>query len=98
MQSFTILFLIMLALSTIMRFWLSSRQIQHVEAKRDSVPDSFAGKITLEEHQKAADYTTVKTRFGRLPLAYEVILLLVWTLGGGLEWLDQTVLSYSLIR
>lgn len=93
MHSFTVLFLIMLAVSTAMRFWLSFRQIKHIEAHRSSVPESFEDKITLEEHQKAADYTTVKTRFGRLPLSYEVALLLIWTLGGGLEWLDQSILS-----
>ena len=96
MHSFTLLFLVMLFISSIMRFWLSSRQIKHVENNRDAVPASFEGEITLEEHQKAADYTTTKTRFGRLPLAYEIVLLLCWTLGGGLEWIDQTILSYEL--
>lgn len=96
MLSFTILFLVMLAISTGIRFWLSFRQIKYVETHRTSVPVSFDGKISLEEHQKAAEYTTVKTRFGRLPLAYEVCLLLLWTLGGGLEWVDQTILSFSL--
>ena len=95
MHSFTVLFLIMLAVSTAMRFWLSFRQIKHIEDHRSSVPESFEDKITLEEHQKAADYTTAKTRFGRLPLAYEVVLLLIWTLGGGLEWLDQGILSFE---
>lgn len=96
MHSFTILFLVMLVISSAMRFWLSHRQIRHVEDNRDKVPHSFEGKITLDEHQKAADYTTVKTRFGRLPLAYEIVLLLGWTLGGGLEWIDQTIISYDM--
>ncbi|MCK4704495.1 MAG: M48 family metallopeptidase [Gammaproteobacteria bacterium] len=76
-----------------MRLWLSSRQIRHIRQHRDAVPDSFADKITLEEHQKAADYTTTKTRFGRLPLFYDAALLLIWTLGGGLEWLDQSIIA-----
>ena len=96
MHSFTILFLAMLALSLLIRLWLSQRQISHIRAHRASVPDAFAGKISLDEHQKAADYTIAKTRFGRLPMFYDALLLLLWTLAGGLEWLNQTVLAYEL--
>ena len=93
MHTFTQLFLLMFVLSIGLRLWLSSRQISHIRQHRDAVPDSFADKITLEEHQKAADYTTTKTRFGRLPLFYDAALLLIWTLGGGLEWLDQSIIA-----
>jgi STE24 endopeptidase len=93
MHSFTILFLAMLALSVVIRAWLSQRQISHIMAHRASVPDAFEGKISLGEHQKAADYTVTKTRFGRLPMLYDTGLLLIWTLGGGLNWLDQTVIA-----
>lgn len=93
MHTFTQLFLLMFVLSIGLRLWLSSRQIRHIRQHRDAVPDSFADKITLEEHQKAADYTTTKTRFGRLPLFYDAALLLIWTLAGGLEWLDQSIIA-----
>ncbi|NNL07306.1 MAG: M48 family metallopeptidase [Gammaproteobacteria bacterium] len=96
MHSFTILFLAMLALSLLIRLWLSQRQISHIRAHRASVPDAFAGKIVLDEHQKAADYTVAKTRFGRLPMFYDAILLMLWTLAGGLEWLNQSALAYNL--
>lgn len=96
LHNFTLLFLAMLAISTLMRLYLSQRQINHVESHRTEVPESFADKITLEDHQKAADYTTSKVRFGRLPLFYDLTLLLIWTLGGGLQWLDQNILSLGL--
>lgn len=95
-HNFTLLFLAMLAISTLMRLYLSQRQINHVAQNRAKVPDSFSDKITLEDHQKAADYTTAKVKFGRLPLFYEIILLLAWTLGGGLQWLDQNILTLEL--
>lgn len=95
-HSFTLLFLAMLGISTLMRLYLSQRQINHVAKNRANVPDSFSDKITLEDHQKAADYTTTKVKFGRLPLFYEIILLLAWTLGGGLEWLDHNILTLEL--
>ena len=93
MHTFTQLFLFMFVLSIGLRLWLSSRQIAHIRQHRNEVPDSFTDKITLEEHQKAADYTTTKTSFGRLPLFYDATLLLLWTLGGGLEWLDQSIIT-----
>ena len=96
LHNFTLLFLAMLLISTLMRLYLSQRQISHVAQNRSKVPDSFAGKITLQEHQKAADYTTAKVKFGRLPLFYEVALLLVWTLGGGLDWLDKNIMTLGL--
>jgi len=96
LHNFTLLFLSMMVISTLMRIYLSQRQINYVAKHRAKVPDSFANKISLEDHHKAADYTTAKVKFGRLPLAYEVALLLIWTLGGGLQWLDQTILSLQL--
>ena len=72
-----------------LKLWLAQRQIRHVAAHRASVPDVFADRIALEEHRKAADYTLAKTRQGRLELVYDSALLLGWTLGGGLQWLDS---------
>ena len=86
MHSFTLIFIGMLALSLVMRFWLAQRQIAHIRAHRASVPEAFADKISLDDHQKAADYTVAKTQFGRIPLFYDAGLLLLWTLGGGLEF------------
>jgi STE24 endopeptidase len=96
LHNFTLLFLAMLLISTLMRLYLSHRQISHVSQHRSKVPNSFADKITLQEHQKAADYTMAKVKFGRLPLFYEIALLLIWTLGGGLEWLDKNIIALGL--
>jgi len=96
MHTFTLIFLAMLALSTLMRVYLSQRQISHIASHRNQVPAAFAENISLEDHQIAADYTTAKVKFGRLPLFYEIALLLIWTLGGGLNWLDQMLSQYEL--
>ena len=89
MNTFTYLFLLALAGSVGTRFWLAARHIAHVKKHRDTVPDSFAGRIPLEDHHKAADYTLTNTRIGLIALVYDTLLLLGWTLGGGLEWLDH---------
>ena len=96
MTTFTLLFLIALAGSLLLRFWLASRQLIHVKKHRDTVPDSFAGKVPLEDHHKAADYTLTNTRISMIALAYDSLLLLGWTLGGGLDWLDNNWLVADL--
>ena len=89
----TLAFAIALALSLVIRFWLASRQIRHVAHHRSAVPPAFAGHITLAAHQKAADYTIAKTRFGLLELALGSAVLLGWTLLGGLDALNGALID-----
>ncbi|MEZ5536751.1 MAG: M48 family metallopeptidase [Thiolinea sp.] len=89
MHTFTVIFLFFLLASTLVQLWLSLRQKQHVSQHRAEVPEAFKDKITLAEHQKAADYTLAKGTFGRIELMVGLVVLLIWTLGGGLEWLDN---------
>ena len=96
MHNFTVLFLVMLALSVVVRLWLNQRHTAHIQAHRAAVPDAFKDKISLDDHQKAADYTTAKNNFSRWPGLYESILLLAWTLGGGLSWLDSSIQSFGM--
>ncbi|MDR2173777.1 MAG: M48 family metallopeptidase [Burkholderiales bacterium] len=84
---FTVVFLVVLFLTLALRGWLSFRQSRHVTAHRDAVPVAFAERISLSAHQKAASYTLAKQTLGRVESSLEVIILLVWTLGGGLAWL-----------
>ena len=39
------------------KLWLSGRQVRHVAQHRAQVPQAFAHTISLDAHQKAADYT-----------------------------------------
>jgi STE24 endopeptidase len=57
------------------------------------VPAAFAQAITLAAHQKAADYTIAKTRFGLLEMVWGAMALLGWTLLGGLDWLNKLLLD-----
>lgn len=93
MNPFTVLFVTAVILSLFVQQWLANRQIEHILARRDQVPGSFAGNISLAAHQKAADYSVAKTRLNRVELVYDTALLLVWTLGGGLALLNGSVLQ-----
>ena len=96
MHTFTLIFLGFLAASVLTRLWLSWRQINHIKAHQNQVPSAFAEKITLEDHQKAASYSTTKISFGRIGLAWQTLWLLIWTLGGGLSLLNGWWLGLEL--
>ncbi len=88
-HAFAWVFLAALLASTGTRLWLAARQVRHVRAHRDAVPESFAGAIPLAAHQKAADYTVVKTRVAMAEVCLSVALVLALTFGGALQWLSD---------
>jgi len=90
MNTFSWIFLLALGASLALKLWLARRQLHNVAANRARVPAAFADSIQLEAHQKAADYTITNTRQGRLELVYNSLLLVGWTLGGGLQLLDSS--------
>lgn len=90
----TVAFACALVLQLGVQVWLLSRQVRHVAQNRAAVPAAFAQRIPLSAHQKAADYTLAKARVGLLQLAWGALLLLGWTLLGGLDALHQTLLSW----
>jgi STE24 endopeptidase len=85
-----------LLLSLLLKFWLNGRQVRHVMRHRDAVPAAFAATVPLQAHQKAADYTVARARFGLLALAFNAAVLLGWTLLGGLDLLNQGLLKLGL--
>ena len=95
METYSILFVLALLLSLAVQLWLSNRQTKMIAQNRASVPEAFAKQITLEQHQKAADYSMAKLAINKIELLYGAILLLAWTLGGGLNWLDTFVRAYA---
>jgi len=89
MQTFTLIFLIALLLTTATQVWLAVRHIRYVRAHQDRVPEEFSSQISLNDHRKAADYTCAKTRAGYPGILLHVVLLLAFTLGGGLNALSS---------
>jgi len=85
MNSFTLLFLAALTLSSGIQFWLAKRQSLYVAAHRDAVPEAFKNTISLEAHQKAADYTLAKGKLGHIDSIVGIIALLLLTLGGAIN-------------
>jgi STE24 endopeptidase len=84
----SILFISLVVLTTLTRIWLGNRHISFVLGHRNQVPNSFNKDISLEAHQKAADYTAAKTKLVIAESIVQAALLLTFTLGTGLQWID----------
>lgn len=85
----TITFVSLLILTSITRLWLGRRHISHIQSHRNSVPAAFSQDISLEAHQKAADYSSDKTKLALLDVIIQALLLIAFTIGGGLQWIDD---------
>ena len=89
MQPLSLIFLLAVLAGTVTRLWLANRQIAAVTRHRAGVPEPFANTIAPADHQKAADYAVARTRLGRIDTLIDAIVLLLLTLGGGIEAIDR---------
>ena len=92
---FSVLFVVFFALTLGVRFWLANRHIRHVLRHRASVPAEFAPKVPLAAHQKAADYTVARTRFGIASMLWGGVVLVGFTLLGGLQAISSALLGVT---
>jgi len=90
----TLGFAVALLSTLLIKYWLLTRQNRHVSMNREQVPLDFKEIISIQDHQKAADYTMAKSRVALWDLALETVLLLAWTLLGGLNTLNQLLLDW----
>ncbi|BBJ24528.1 M48 family metallopeptidase [Candidatus Nitrotoga sp. AM1P] len=98
---FSALFIGALLLTTVAQMWLARRHLAHIQAHRAKVPSDFREQIDLSAHQKAADYTSDKTRLTMLSTPFNALLLFIFTLGGGVQWIADlwlTTFTNSLIQ
>ena len=74
---------------------LDKRNLDHIIKHRDSVPDKFISQISLADHQKAADYSVHKIKVNQYFHLFDLIIFLLWTLGGGLEVLNHISMTFG---
>ena len=86
---FTLVFLIATLSYVVTLLWLNVRQDKAVIKSYEQVPSEFSKKITLKEHQKAAEYTQAKLTVNHFEVMFSTVVLLAWTIGGGMNWLDS---------
>lgn len=97
MIGFRTAFLVALLGGLALRTWLSLREQACVLAHSDEVPSVFGDRFTAETLQKAAAYAVAKHRLAILSDVVGIVVLLVWTLAGGLDWLAGVWNEASLV-
>jgi STE24 endopeptidase len=105
MNWITILFVLSVTAYVVIEWWLSSTHQRHIMRHKEHVPTEFASVVSLEAHQKAADYSAAKLSMGRCVLLFDVALLLILSIGGGFQliydvwlatdWLSGTALDVA---
>jgi len=88
-SQFSALFVAALLSNAVIKLWLAYRQLNHIAVNRDEVPEAFREQINIAAHHKAADYTSTLVRFGGLTILFDTALLLIFTVGGGIQWLSD---------
>ncbi|MGH8300502.1 MAG: M48 family metallopeptidase [Steroidobacteraceae bacterium] len=84
----TALFIAVVALASAVELWLAARQIAAVESHRDRIPAPFVGRLSAEDHRKAADYTAAKARLGMVGTVINAAVTLALTVAGGIAGID----------
>jgi STE24 endopeptidase len=65
-------------LSGALDLYLERRQAQAVAAHRERVPVAFAAEVSIEEHQRAADYTLARTWLAMGESLFDTALAVIW--------------------
>lgn len=81
----TALFISTLTLNLLIETWLNIKNQFHIGLNRDAVPSDFKDAISIEAHQKAADYSRTKLQMGRFALFFDAAILVFMTIGGGFQ-------------
>ena len=85
---FTFIFLFAILSSVLTLLWLNFRQDKAINKSFNEVPEGFNETIKIEDHQKAGNYTKAKLRLNHFEIIFSTIVLLLWTLGGVMNWID----------
>jgi STE24 endopeptidase len=93
MNIFSQIFLLIVILVMLLKLYLAHRQSRAIKAHINAVPESFSHSISLEDHQKAAHYNLAKLRLGNVENIFGTVVLLIFTLGGGIEILNNKLAS-----
>jgi STE24 endopeptidase len=96
MNQFSTIFIILLMLGTMLQLWLSLQHFLHIKKHKTTVPQGFVEKISLKDHSLAANYTMAKIKVQYVDLIFGAILLALWTVGGGIHYLDSQLQTFEL--
>ncbi|MDD3266232.1 MAG: M48 family metallopeptidase [Burkholderiales bacterium] len=98
MEHFNLIFMGLIFADLILKRYLNYRQTLAISNNYSKVPPPFDKNISLQEHQKAANYSLTKLRVASVELTFSILLVFAFTFGGGIEFIAQktALISYPL--
>ena len=88
-------FLFFFTLTIIIKLTLLLLNIYHIKENFGQVPAEFSSIISLEDHQKAQNYTITKNTFALIGLFIHGAILLAWLETGLLDYLYQYTITLA---
>ncbi|MBY0413955.1 MAG: M48 family metallopeptidase [Bdellovibrionales bacterium] len=92
---YTKCFLVALFVKCLIESLLDKRNMDHIIKNRSAVPDKFKDQVSIEDHQKAADYSVEKIKASQVFHLVDLVVFLGLTLAGGLELINQFAMGFN---
>jgi len=89
------IFFAALMLKSLIINYLDRRNFLHIEKNKKVVPEKFRKQISLDDHIKAQSYTQEKLKSRSIFRLWDLIVLLLFTFGGGIDLLTMISFTYS---
>lgn len=96
LSTYSKVFLAFICVKGLIESYLDKRNKLHILKNQNEVPEKFSSKISLEEHQKAARYSVAKINTASIFNFIGYIVLIAWTILGGLDYLNKYVQTFML--
>ena len=92
LQTMTKVFLSFLGIKIIIQNYLDLRNIRSINRHKKNVPAPFDTVISKEEYKKNIEYNLTNISFGKKARTFNLVVLLAWTILGGLDLLTNLTL------
>ena len=93
--NFTQIFITLILIKFLLETYLKIRNLKSIDNNKDSVPPRFKDVVTEEEYKKSILYNTDRIKFQIFTALFGSVVLVVFTIGGLLNYLTQVVMDMT---
>ena len=93
--NFTQIFIALISIKFLLETYLKIRNLKSIDNNKESVPDRFKDVVTEEEYKKSIFYNTDRIKFQIFTSLFGSIVLIIFTIGGLLNYLTQVVMDIT---
>ena len=93
--NFTQIFIALILIKFLLETYLKIRNLKSIDNNKDSVPARFKDVVTEEEYKKSILYNTDRIRFQIFTALFGAVVLVIFTIGGLLNYLTQVVMDIT---